>query len=113
MNPPRQTSRFEQLLEYGIALAQETGKASKLFACRKLPKNFGSWKTYRDFLLETHPDLDRKPVFLTRFSKHLNNEYVARQQCRQLILNDYENNLPIDNRPDPRDELIRYYAEVL
>lgn len=97
----------------GIALAQETGKASKLFAVRKLPKNFKSWIAYRDFLLSTHQDQERKPIFERRFARHLTNEYVARQQCRQIILNDYENNLPVDNKPDPRDELIRYYDEVL
>ena len=32
------------------------------------------------------------------------NEYVARQQCRQLLLNDYENCLPVDNKPDPREK---------
>jgi len=97
----------------GIALAQETGKSAKLFACRKLPKNFKSWIAYRDFLLATHPDPVRKPIFVARFARHLNNEYVARQQCRQLVLNDYENNLPIDSKPDPRDELIAYYEKVL
>jgi predicted phosphoadenosine phosphosulfate sulfurtransferase len=97
----------------GIALVQETGKNSKLFACRKLPKNFKSWITYRDFLLQTHSDKQRLHLFTERFQRQLTNEYVARQQCRQLILNDYENNLPIDNKPDPREELIRYYNEVL
>lgn len=97
----------------GISLAQEAGKAAKLFACRKLPRNFKSWIVYRDFLIGTHGDGERIHIFTQRFSRHLNNEYVARQQCRQLILNDYENNLSIDNRPDPRDELIRYYEEAL
>lgn len=97
----------------GISLAQETGKSAKLFACRKLPKNFKSWITYRDFLLETHPDRERLPIFQKRFARHLENEYVARQQCRQLLLNDYENNLPIENIEDPREALIRYYEQVL
>lgn len=97
----------------GIALAQEKGRDAKLFACRKLPKNFKSWRTYRDFLLKTHPDREHLPIFRHRFANHLDNEYVARQQCRQLMLGDYENNLSVDNRPDPRDELITYYAEVL
>lgn len=97
----------------GIALAQETGKAAKLFRVRKLPKNFDSWRKYRDFLLATHADAGRRPIFAARFARQLDNEYVARQQCRQLLLNDYENNLAIDNKPDPRDELIRYYEEVL
>lgn len=97
----------------GIALAQETAKSSKLFRCRKLPKNFKSWIAYRDFLMGTHPDPEHKPIFEKRFRRQLVNEYVARQQCRQLLLNDYENNLPIDDAPDPREELIRYYDEVL
>lgn len=97
----------------GISFAQETGKNAKLFKVSKLPKNFKSWIVYRDFLLDTYPDPDKKPLFEKRFSRQLVNEYVARQQCRQLILNDYENNLPVTNQPDPREELIRYYDEVL
>jgi hypothetical protein len=38
---------------------------------------------------------------------------VARQQCRQLLLNDYENNLPIDNKPDPREEKIEKWRRLL
>lgn len=97
----------------GIALAQEAGKAAKLFRCRTLPKNFTSWIVYRDFLLKTHSDELRRPIFDARFARQRHNEYVARQQCRQLILNDYENNLAIDDAEDPRDALIRYYDEVL
>ena len=97
----------------GVAFAQETGKNAKMFAARKLPKNFNSWIKYRDFLMETYPDASKKHIFERRFSRHLNNEFVARQQCRQVLLNDYENNLTVDNKPDPREELIRYYDEVL
>lgn len=97
----------------GVALAQETGRDAKLFRCRKLPKNFKSWRTYRDFLIATHPDQERIGLFTRRFATHFDNEYVARQQCRQLILNDYENNLHVDNAPDPRDALLNYYEEVL
>lgn len=97
----------------GIALAQETGRAAKLFRATKLPKNFTSWITYRDFLLATHPDTARRPIFERRFARQLTNEYVARQQVRQLILNDYENNLPVRSVEDPREALLRYYDEVL
>lgn len=109
---PKTYDRLQKRIK-GIALAQETGKAAKLFAVRKLPKNFESWIAYRDFLLKTHPDNARKHIFVARFARHLTNEFVARQQCRQLVLNDYENNLPVDSKPDPRDELIRYYEEEL
>jgi predicted phosphoadenosine phosphosulfate sulfurtransferase len=113
--PEFEPKTYERLLKRikGIALAQETGKAAKLFRASKLPKNFHSWRTYRDFLLQTHLDVARRPIFARRFKRQLDNEYVARQQCRQLLLNDYENNLAIDNAPDPREELIRYYEEVL
>ena len=97
----------------GIALAQETGKNAKLFKARTLPKNFKSWRTYRDFLLSTHPDPVGKEALAHRFTNHLDNEYVARQQVRQLVLNDYENNLPVDNQPDPREKWVKYYMENL
>ena len=97
----------------GVEMAQETGKSAKMFRCSKLPKNFTSWLVYRDFLLKTHPDEKRKHIFVERFARHYNNEYVARQQCRQLILNDFENNLSIDNQLDPREALIKYYEDVL
>jgi predicted phosphoadenosine phosphosulfate sulfurtransferase len=97
----------------GISLAQETGKNAKLFRARKLPKNYNSWRKYRDFLLETHPDPSKRDILARRFAGHMDNEYVARQQVRQLILNDYENNLPVDNQPDPRQKWIEYYMENL
>lgn len=113
--PEFEPKTYEKLLKRikGISLAQEAGRNAKLFKCRKLPKNYKSWIQYRDFLIKTHSDSERVGIFERRFLKQLNNEYVARQQCRQLILNDYENNLSIDNKPDPRDELIEYYRRVL
>lgn len=97
----------------GVSLAQEAGKSAKLFRCRKLPQNFKSWRAYRDHLLATHPDEKAAGILHLRFAGQLNNEHVARQQCRQLVLNDYENNLPVNNEPDPRDALIALYEEVL
>jgi hypothetical protein len=64
-------------------------------------------------LLDTYPTPEHKPAFARRIARQLDNEHVARQQCRQLMLNDYENNLPVDNKPDPREETIRYYMEHL
>jgi predicted phosphoadenosine phosphosulfate sulfurtransferase len=97
----------------GVSFAQEAGKSAAMFRARKLPQNFTSWRTYRDWLLDTHTDIERTPIFRKRFARHMDNEFVARQQVRQIVLNDYENNLPINNSLDPRDALIRYYQEVL
>lgn len=113
--PEFEPKTYDRLLKRvkGIEVGHLYGKDPKLLRCRKLPKNFTSWRAYRDFLLETYPDASKKWIFEKRFSRHLNNEYVARQQCRQLILNDYENNLPVDNRPDPREATLQKWRDLL
>jgi len=97
----------------GISVGNLYGKDNKMLRVRKLPKNYKTWVAYKDFLLATYPDEDKKPIFIKRFSKQLNNPYVARQQCRQLVLNDYENDLPINNKPDPREATIKKWRELL
>ena len=97
----------------GIQTANIYGKESVMMKCRKLPKAYGSWREYRDFLMSTYPEPQYLPIFQKRFAVQLDNEYVARQQCRQLILNDYENDLPIRNTEDPREETIRKWAAIL
>lgn len=109
---PRTYARLLKRVK-GIALAQETGRAAKLFRCSKLPQNFTTWLAYRDFLLATHQNQAHRAIFEKRFARHLRNEYVARQQVRQLLLGDVENNAHVDNKPDPREELVRYYEAVL
>lgn len=96
----------------GVAFAQEWGKNSVARA-RKLPAAYKSWRTYRDFLLANHPDPEHKPIFERRFARQLDNEFVARQQVRQLLGNDYEGNYPIKNEPDPREARLAYYREIL
>ena len=109
---PKTYNKLQKRIK-GIAFAQETGKNGKMFKVNKLPKNYNSWIAYRDVLLKTHSNKEQADIFAKRFAKHLQNEFVARQQCRQLILNDTENNVPVTNKPDPREELIAYYMENL
>jgi predicted phosphoadenosine phosphosulfate sulfurtransferase len=113
--PEFEPKTYDRLLKRinGMSIGNLYGKDSKMLKVRKLPKNFKNWREYRDFLLKTYPDETRKHIFEKRFSKHLDNDYVARQQCRQLILNDYENNLPVDNKPDPRLETIEKWRRIL
>ena len=112
--PSFEPKTYQKLLNRikGIGFAQETGKDAKMFACRKLPKEFKSWIEYRDYLLETYPIEQQKERFTKRFKGQLNNNYVCRQQCRQMVLGDYENNLPVHNVKDPRDVKIQYYKEI-
>lgn len=113
--PEFEPDTYNKLLKRinGIAFAQETAKDGKAFKVRKLPKNFKTWCSYRDFLLKTYQDIKIKKIFIHRFSKQLDNEYVAKQQCRQLYLNDYENNLPVDNKEDPVVQTIKKWREIL
>lgn len=97
----------------GIQVGNIYGRDDLLLRCRQLPKNFNDWMEYRNFLLATVQDESIKKIFEKRFSKQLNNNFVARQQCKQLILNDYENNLPINNSLDRREKELEYWRGVL
>lgn len=116
--PSFEPKTYDRLLRRikGISFAQETGKDAKSFQCRKLPKEYKSWQEYRDMLLATYPVAEHKVIFERRFRDMPQNEYVARQQCRQLVLADYENNLPIntsDEAMQARLAKIEYYRSVL
>ena len=113
--PEFEPKTYDRLLKRvkGISIGNLYGKDNKMLQVTQLPKGFKRWVEYRDFLLATYPDPEKRPIFVKRFSRHLDNRYVARQQCRQLVLNDYENNLPVDNKPDPRDETIEKWRRLL
>lgn len=113
--PEFEPKTYDRLLSRvkGISIGHIYGKDSRMLQVSKLPSGFKTWCHYRDFLLETYPDPEKKPIFEKRFARHLNNRYVAKQQCRQLVLNDYENNLPVDNKPDPREAVIEKWRKIL
>jgi predicted phosphoadenosine phosphosulfate sulfurtransferase len=109
---PKTYNRMLKRIE-GIEVGHLYGKDPKMLRCRKLPKNFKSWRQYRDFLLKEYPDKSKKWIFEKRFANYLDNDYVARQECRQLILNDYENNLPVKNQEDPRELTLKKWRNLL
>ena len=109
---PKTYNRLLKRLK-GMSVGHLYGKDPTMLRVQQLPKGFASWIAYRDFLLETYPDPEKKAIFVQRFGHHLENAYVARQQCRQLVLNDYENNLPVHNAEDPRQATIRKWKELL
>lgn len=113
--PEFEPKTYDRLMKRidGITIGNLYGKDNKMLRARRLPKNYKTWEQYRDFLLKTYPDDTKRHIFEKRFGRQLENEYVARQQCRQLILNDYENNLPVDNKPDPRVETIKKWRAIL
>lgn len=77
-----------------------------VFDAKTLPAAFDSWRAFRDHLLATTPS-DRTERFRTRFERQNADEDVHRQQCRQLLLNDWENSIPVrtTDRQALRDRL--------
>lgn len=113
--PEFEPKTYDRLLKriQGIQVGHLYGKDARMLKVRKLPKNFKSWLDYRNFLLATYLDAEKKQIFEKRFARQMENNYVARQQCRQLILNDYENNLPVENAEDPRELAIEKWKRLL
>ena len=113
--PEFEPETYDRLMERtkGVQVGNIYGKENLMLRCRTLPKNFSDWKQYRDFLLSTVKDESVRSIFEKRFNNQQDNNYVARQQCKQLILNDYENNLPVMNREDKRERELKYWREVL
>ncbi len=59
-----------------------------------LPEGFATWKAYRDYLLDTTP-IDKIDRFRKRFADQKADEATCKQQVKQVLLNDWENNVPV------------------
>jgi predicted phosphoadenosine phosphosulfate sulfurtransferase len=65
-----------------------------VFDARELPSAFKSWRAYRDHLLDTTP-CDRIERFRRRFARQADDEETARQQVKQILINDWEGSVPV------------------
>lgn len=65
-----------------------------IFNARKLPVEFTTWRAYRDHLLQSTP-LETIDRLKKRFAKQGDDEASSREHVRQLMLNDWENNVPV------------------
>jgi predicted phosphoadenosine phosphosulfate sulfurtransferase len=83
----------------GVHTAAKTAEQQSMYQTNKRPAAFKTWAAYRDFLLENLP-LTSKETFSARFTKQKQTTANARQQCRQLLLNDHENNVPVISQDD-------------
>ena len=86
----------------GAHTAALYSKEQTVYSNCRLPKAHKTWKEYRDFLLKDI-DSDRKQTFMNRFENQADNNSVHKQQVKQLLINDWENNVPIINIPDKED----------
>ena len=97
----------------GLTTAKNYAKESKIFKTKKLPVKFKKWKEYRDFLLDTLPNREHAKIFLSRFEKQLDNEYVAKQQVFQIQIHDITNSKKIINNEDPNIKKKNLWMELL
>ncbi len=67
---------------------------SGVFDVGALPTAHATWQAYRDYLLDTTP-IDRAGSFRKRFAKQRTDEATCREQVRQILCNDWENNLSV------------------
>ena len=90
----------------GIDIAARYANRDHIYNVENLPKEYKSWKEYRDYLLETTP-ISQKDRMIERFSRHPQREDVFKQHCKQILLCDWENNIPINLHKNKRREEVK------
>ncbi|CAM3889203.1 phosphoadenosine phosphosulfate reductase family protein [Cohnella lubricantis] len=100
----------------GVHISARYIKEDMVYSASKLPPAFSSWKDYRDFLLSTTPSTHVER-FRERFAGQPEDESIHRQQCRQLLINDWEGNISIikpraDKQEAKKDRLAKW-REIL
>lgn len=105
---------YELLLKRvaGIANAARYADEKQVFSAKQLPSNFNSWKEYRDYLIGTVPEKYRER-FINRYNSQQDNEKVHRQQVKQLLINDWENNIPVLKEEEGKTKAIKEYWESI
>lgn len=94
----------------GVTISRE----SMMYQADELPGAFQSWKDYRDYLIESSPmEEAHRERLKKRFSKQPEVDSIHRQQCRQVLLCDYENNLPVNTQAMKKEELRAKWWNVL
>lgn len=93
----------------GALYAQE----AMVYSTGKRPAAYAKWEDYRAFLIETYKGGKLEP-FLARFAGQPGTEAVYRQQCRQLLLNDWENSVPVDtSQGESREKTLDKWKAIL
>jgi predicted phosphoadenosine phosphosulfate sulfurtransferase len=99
----------------GTHCAAIYAKDNHIYHADSLPAGFTSWKDYRDYLLETTPLTEEKRArFKKRFDKQKGNGDIYKQQCTQILKNDWENNISVDqNKDEKRKQLLEKWRALL
>lgn len=105
---------YNRLLERmpGAHVAARYATKPTVFNARVLPPAFPSWRTYRDFLLETSPS-DHLERFRARFAGQGDDPDVCRQQVAQLLINDWEGSMPVVKRQQKKAAALEKWRNIL
>lgn len=97
----------------GTHVAARYAHKEYIYNNKKLPDRFETWEDYRNFLLKTAP-ISKKERFIKRFENQPKEEYIYKQQCKQLLLNDWENNLGVKKRNKTKKKRnLKKWKEIL
>lgn len=87
---------YERLIRRlrGVHCAALYATDRNVYDAKSLPAAFGTWQAYRDHLIATTP-IDYLDRFRRRFARQPTDEATCREQVRQLLTNDWEDNVPV------------------
>ncbi|WP_330633688.1 phosphoadenosine phosphosulfate reductase domain-containing protein [Halocatena halophila] len=106
---------FNKLTERlgGVHFASIYVNRENALSADKLPEAFDSWKEYRDYLLETTPT-DKIDRFKERFEDQPNRKPVHKAQCKQMLINDWENNVSVTRKgiDESKEQVWRSRLEI-
>jgi predicted phosphoadenosine phosphosulfate sulfurtransferase len=78
----------------------------------ELPNSFSSWIDYRDYLLNTLDTTeDKKNKIKNRF-KQTDSVNKIKQQIKQILINDWENNIPV-TKEKSKEDIFRKWRNIL
>lgn len=99
---------YERLVKRlgGVHAAALYAAEATVYSASELPKTFATWLAYRDYLIQTTP-CDKISRFTKRFAGQPQDEETYRRQCRQILTNDWENNVSVANTR--KDDLRRIW----
>jgi predicted phosphoadenosine phosphosulfate sulfurtransferase len=98
----------------GVHSAAIYANESMIYQAKVLPKEFGSWKEYRDSLLKSAPMSEKHRARLEkRFSKQPDIDEIHRGQCKQILICDAENNIPVNTKATSKEEFRAKWWDLL
>lgn len=94
----------------GVHAAALYARDAQVYDAVALPPRWSSWRAYRDHILETTPTTKRSR-YVKRFGKQPTDEETFHRQVKQLLRNDWENNVPV--APPKKDRLRQIWWDRL